>query len=467
MGSSSSRQSVNSSLGSPTSRSRRLRVALIALGSLLLLLFILGGLIYLNRSRERDRILMEFAVSRAASILTEAHLQGGALTESRLPEGVVAFGIYSARGEAELRLGEAPPTIPAQSGTLYSLTLQEESVRLLRPVGRAIPEQLPPEDEMLRGMRHRMPRGSWGSRENGSPSWNNEEWGGGGPGGMPMMGSMMQPPTGGALRVSYTVYDVSEIRGRSRQLLLFIILALSTAVLLFLLLLFVAQRLQLAEAEAQEKRKLAELGEAARTLTHEIRNPLGALKMQASLLKRTLPPEQGEATELLDEEIGRISYLVERVREFLKNPEGRPEQLELNEFVRALRLGDRVRVSEAESPLPVRIDPEKLRSAVENLVANGVEANNEAGRDEAVAVVLKRRGTKAQLVICDSGNGIPEEVASRIFDPFFTTKAQGSGVGLAISRRFVEAAGGRLVFGAREGGGSCFSIELPLKESRE
>jgi signal transduction histidine kinase len=64
--------------------------------------------------------------------------------------------------------------------------------------------------------------------------------------------------------------------------------------------------------------------------------------------------------------------------------------------------------------------------------------------------------------VCDRGPGIQEESGSRIFEPFFTTKSQGSGVGLAISRRFVEAAGGRLTFHPREGGGTCFYITLPL-----
>lgn len=445
-------------------RQRTLRIALIAVGSLLLLLFIVGALIYLNRSRERDRILMEFAVSRAASILTEAHLQGAPMTEAHLPEGVIAFGVYDARGEAELRLGNAPVRLPLDSATLYSLTLSEDTLRLVRPVGRSLPQQLEPTGQGLRGMGHRMPMGGRGSGTWGGNDWNNQNWGMGGPGGMPMMDPPAGAPPESVERVSYTAYDVSEIRGRSRQLLLFIMLALLTTVILFLLLLAIARRLQRAEAKVQESRRLAELGEAARTLTHEIRNPLGALKMQASLLKRILPAEQEDAVALLDDEIGRISYLVDRVREFLKNPEGRPEEVELNEFVRGLRLGDDVERQESPSPIPVRIDPEKLRSAVENLVANGREANRDIREGAPLLLRLSREGSSGRIEVCDRGPGIGEDVASRMFDPFFTTKAQGSGVGLAISRRFVEAAGGKLTFAPRDGGGTCFSIVLPLEK---
>lgn len=466
MSSSSYNPQATSSSPGNRGRQRRLRVALVAVGSLLLLLFVVGALIYLNRSRERDRILMEFAISRAASILTEAHLQGATLTDRQLPQGVIAFGVYNARGEAELRLGNAPATLPGQGAFPYSLTLSGDTLRLLRPVGRTLPQQLPQTGERMRGMApgHRMPMGSRDSGGWGGGDWNNENWGRGGPGGMPMMGQMTAPPSESVEQVSYTAYDVSEVRGRSRQLLLFITLALLTTVVLFLLLLTIARRLQLAEAKVQESRRLAELGEAARTLTHEIRNPLGALKMQASLLKRVLPVEQEDAVSLLDEEIGRISYLVDRVREFLKNPEGRPEPVELNEFVRGLRLGEDVKRVESPSPIPVRIDPEKLRSAVENLVANGREANGETGAVAPVLLRLSSVGSSGRIEVCDRGPGIGEEVASRIFDPFFTTKTQGSGVGLAISRRFVEAAGGRLSLASRDGGGSCFSIVLPLQK---
>ena len=352
------------------SRPQRLHIALIGLGSLLLLLFVVGELIYLNRSQERDRLLMEFAVSRAASALTEAHLEGQALTDAQLPEGVTAFGIYTARGEPELLLGDAPSSLPRGINLPYSLTLSGNTLRLLRPVGGELP---PDSRRMGQGRR------------------------------MPMMGSMMPAPSGGALRVSYTAYDVSAIQSRSRQLLFFIILALATTALLFVLLMTIARRLQRAEARVQETRRLAELGEAARTLTHEIRNPLGALKMQASLLRRTLPPDQSEAVELLDEEIGRISYLVDRVREFLKNPKGKPEQLELNEFIRGLRLGDDVEKEESPEPLTVRIDREKLRSAVENLVTNGREASREAGNHSPVLLSIYRQNDGAKILVCDRG----------------------------------------------------------------
>jgi two-component system sensor histidine kinase HydH len=437
--------------------------------SLLLLLFMVGALVYLDRSRERDRILMEFAVSRAASLLTEAHLQGVALTERELPRGVVGFGIYDGQGEAEIRLGDAPPALSEVRGLPYSLTLSDETLRLLRPVGRGFADEISPQERRFHrmGPGHRMPMRERGSESRQRQEWNNEGWGHGGPGGMPMMGPSPPNTPEGVERLSYTAYDVSEIQGRSRQLLLFIILALSTTAALFFLLLWIVTRLRRAEEKVQESRRLAELGEAARTLTHEIRNPLGALKMQASLLKRTLPPDQEEATTLLDEEIGRISYLVDRVREFLRNPQGNPEQLELNRFLRGLRLGEDVRREESPSPLWVLIDPEKLRSAVENLVSNGREANRERDEEGGLLLRLSRSGREARIELCDRGPGMSEEVASRIFDPFFTTKSQGTGVGLAISRRFVAAAGGSITFAPREGGGTCFSIVLPLqKEER-
>lgn len=449
-------------------RPKTLKFSLLLVGSLLLLLFVLGAVIYFNQSRSRDRILMEFAVSRYASLLTEAHLQGMPLEESTLPDGVTGFGVYREDGTPELRLGTAPETIPFSGQTGTRLELAGEVLELLRPIGRFGP---PAPAEEPRGYGFDMPMGEWGGghRMMGPQGMTGFR---GMPGASGSMGRQRTPPESGGrefpesevggARVSYTAYDVSSLQSRSRQLLLFILLALAVTLLLFALLVVISRRLQSAEARVQETRRLAELGEAARTLTHEIRNPLGALKMQASLLKKTLPPDQSDSVVVLDEEIGRISYLVERVREFLKNPVGKPERVELNEFLRGLRIGDGVELREASSPVTVKADREKLRSVLENLIGNAVDANLEGGSQDPVTLSVEQREGKAVVSVCDRGAGVPGELGERIFDPFFTTKTQGSGVGLAISRRFVEAAGGSLTFASREGGGSCFTMTLPL-----
>lgn len=442
-------------------------MALLLVGSLLMLLFVFGALIYFNQSRARDRILMEFAVSRSASLLTEAHLRGAELTEESLPEGVSGFGIYRGDGRPEVRLGSAPEQLAFVGQPASRLESDGERLELLRPVGRFAP-QPPAAGGGGPSMGFGMPMGEWGGgpRHMMGPEAMS--------GSRAMPGRRLNPPEGESSRyetreddgllLSYTSYDISSLRTRSRQLLLFIALALGITALLFALLLLISKRLQIAEARIQETRRLAELGEAARTLTHEIRNPLGALKMQASLLKRTLPPEQADSIVVLNEEIGRISYLVERVREFLKNPLGRPERIELNDFLRGLHFSEKVELREAGSAVYAEADPEKLRSVVENLVGNALEANEEAGSEEEVTLSLLREEGAAAISVCDRGSGIPEEISERVFDPFFTTKTQGSGVGLAISRRFVEATGGSLTFAPRQGGGTCFTIMLPTGE---
>jgi signal transduction histidine kinase len=104
----------------------------------------------------------------------------------------------------------------------------------------------------------------------------------------------------------------------------------------------------------------------------------------------------------------------------------------------------------------VSMDPHRLRSVLENLLINAYEACGECEFE----LILQRHRRDIIMRILDRGPGITPEDLERIFDPFFTTKTRGSGIGLAIARQFVNAAGGTLDYLPREGGGSEFRIVL-------
>lgn len=425
-------------------QSRTIRIAIIAVATLLLALFVSGAWIYLRQSRGRNELLMEFALSRAASLLTEAYLRDAELSAERLPPGVLGFGVYEPSGAGVLTLGTAPEALALGRLGGEAIEGSGDRLTLLREVGGF--ESLGPPESMM----HRMPdRRSRMMR----------------PGGMMGSGISRRPlPGAGPALLSYTEYDVSAFRGRGTQLALFVGLALGTSILLFLLLLYLSMRLRRSEQTLMRNRKLAELGEASRTLAHEIRNPLSALRSEAALLARSLPESQQESVEILKEEISRIAYLVERVGAFLRDPKGRTEKLDLAAFLAGLTLDPATVVETENGELPVSVDPEKLRSIIENLVANGVEATQAAGKREPVIIRLGRRAGFARIEVIDAGDGIAPGFEERIYDPFFTTKDRGSGVGLAITRRFVEAAGGTIGVQKAPGGGSRFVVELPIDE---
>ncbi|MGM0432662.1 MAG: sensor histidine kinase [Spirochaetota bacterium] len=221
---------------------------------------------------------------------------------------------------------------------------------------------------------------------------------------------------------------------------------------------------QYREKLAQQE-NLVSMGEAARTLAHEIKNPLSAISLQSAVLKKTIPPEHYKDVEVIEQEVRRLNVLTKRIGDFLRNPLGEPKQLDLEQFIREL-------VSKFDVEIPCRktkegqtfveIDPERARSVFENLINNALESCSEK-EDGSADVSIEVTPEKEYIVVrvLDRGKGLPEGGEKQLFDPFFTTKAKGSGIGLAITRRFILAAGGNIRMHSRSGGGTIASVELP------
>jgi signal transduction histidine kinase len=108
--------------------------------------------------------------------------------------------------------------------------------------------------------------------------------------------------------------------------------------------------------------------------------------------------------------------------------------------------------------LRIRIDPERYRSILENLLRNAIESG---GNPEEIRIVMEARNGKVNIDVLDRGKGMAPADKARIFDPFFTTKSQGTGIGLAICVRFAKEAGGTICLEQREGGGTLARLTLP------
>ena len=212
------------------------------------------------------------------------------------------------------------------------------------------------------------------------------------------------------------------------------------------------------ERDLVKTREVLSFAEAARTLSHEIRNPLSAILLQTALLDRNQ-----EEVRIIEEETRRISRLVERVRDFLGDPKGRPEPQNAWKTLALLkeRFAQPFCLEPEQDPgWLVAFDEVRFRSVLENLLKNAFESGSEPA---VQARVTQPRPGQVRIEILDNGLGLSPESRRRLFTPFYTTKIQGSGIGLAVSRRFVEAAGGRINLANRHNApGALAEIELPL-----
>jgi len=246
-------------------------------------------------------------------------------------------------------------------------------------------------------------------------------------------------------------------------------------------------RMKLLEEEVSRTRTLATIGEVAAMVAHEVRNPLGGIKGFASLLKRDLAsrPDSLALVERISEGIDNLERIVSDLL-----TAGRPERLEREriELVREVRKliemfelaagGEDRRVSFetsfSEEPFYCKVDLERMKQALTNLIRNAMDAMDADG-EIRVSLYTKDRGTpettdgprplpaREYLIIevADTGPGMPDHVLERAFSPFFTTKSDGTGLGLANVRKMAALHGGEVRYERGESGGSRFLIEIP------
>jgi signal transduction histidine kinase/HAMP domain-containing protein len=226
-----------------------------------------------------------------------------------------------------------------------------------------------------------------------------------------------------------------------------------------------------AQEELVRKTRLAAMGEIAAAVAHEARNPLGALNNCVQLL-RSNPHITGEDAELLTIMQSESKRLNDIVSDFLTFGRPRAPQfaaVDLHELVEAtwtlLQRDDRCPTSIGferrfdETCAWVTADHNQLRQVFWNLLLNGVQAMREGG---TLSVETRRVGRDVEVLVRDTGPGIPAGILPRIFEPFVTSKSGGTGLGLAIVRRIIEDHGGRITVTARDGVGTCFVLSLAV-----
>jgi hypothetical protein len=230
-----------------------------------------------------------------------------------------------------------------------------------------------------------------------------------------------------------------------------------------------------AEAALQEVDTLTTMGRVAARVAHEINNPLAGIQNSFLLIKGAVPTTHPHYAYVgaIEREIGRIAAVTRQLYETYRPEQDRTGETSvrtilgdavafLEQVNRASRVNVEIEFQEVPSVIP--LPSAMLRQIAYNLVQNAIEAS-----PSGTSVQIRATVDNSQLLlrVRDHGPGVPPELRERIFEPFFSTKdkrirTSGMGLGLALVRRTVTAAGGNIAVADAEGGGSEFLVTLPL-----
>jgi signal transduction histidine kinase len=237
----------------------------------------------------------------------------------------------------------------------------------------------------------------------------------------------------------------------------------------------VTERVQ-TERRLQRTQRLAVAGELSAGIVHAVNNPLDGVRRAIELARaHSEEPERVERMlDLADEGTGRIAAITRTLLGFARgDSEPDPVPVRVVSLVESAERVARLRADSHGVSLTVRVDadvgevtvdPQAMEEVLVNLLMNAIDASQGEGRVEMTA---SRSSDEVRMSVRDTGTGVAEGLEARIFEPFFTTKdgANGTGLGLAVARRVVEAHGGTVSFIPREGGGAEFVVSLPLEST--
>jgi PAS domain S-box-containing protein len=225
--------------------------------------------------------------------------------------------------------------------------------------------------------------------------------------------------------------------------------------------------------ERVERERLAALGEAAGVMAHEVRNPVGSIMNALALLRREngAGPRDDALLAIISDETARLEHLVTQLLELGRPLLPRPRAYAIEELARrAVRLlSTRGEIAPLFVEMPPSeatiawMDPDLAELALVNVLRNAIQSNKPNGR---VRISSESTDTFARCVVDDEGPGIPEDVVKRLGQPFVTTRATGTGMGLAVVRRIMDASAGRLSVDRGPRGGAQVVLEFPLPAGR-
>lgn len=232
-----------------------------------------------------------------------------------------------------------------------------------------------------------------------------------------------------------------------------------------------------ARYEAAAAEKVAAWRDIAQRLAHELKNPLTPIRLSAERVLRKWQADPASIGDILEpsmlailQETQVMNTLLSDFRSFASLPEPAPDWTNLRALVeescapyRASFPDVRFDADNVDPSLVLRVDRTRMRQALENLIANALDAMDGGGSVSFRSDLVKAAESRyCRLQIRDTGRGIPPEIRDRIFVPYFTTKRAGTGLGLSITERIVQDHGGRVRFESEPGSGTVFFLDLPF-----
>jgi signal transduction histidine kinase len=237
------------------------------------------------------------------------------------------------------------------------------------------------------------------------------------------------------------------------------------------------------EKKLRQSEKVSALGELSATVAHEVMNPLGSIKGAAEILKDDFPDghKKHSFLAILVKEIDRLDRTVRNVLRFRSHERLARSASDPNDLIETILTltegeaksrGILLHRELAQDKRDIQVDPDKIHQVFLNIVVNAIQAMPDGGRLTVTSRWMDalpegmqeepREGTDGVLFTFeDTGIGIPEDEMAGLFEAFHTTKEEGTGLGLVIAKRIVEAHGGTIRVRSKPGTGTGFEVWLP------